>query len=91
MAYKTTGTKKLNVRTIGVAAGLPDGVIYSSAKNKGWSTRGGLELPQIITIVTEKRRQKNSVKVDKEEVKELREILIALKAIKDDTDINLFE
>lgn len=77
--------KKYKVSSIALATGLTQSTITSFACNRGWTTKGGLDLSQILAVLKGKRRDKGG-QPDAEEVEELREILTTIGAIESSED-----
>ena len=73
--------KRYKVTSISQATGLTVSTITSFANNRGWSTKGGLDLLQILVVLNGDRRKRGG-QADHQEVEELREILIRVGAIK---------
>lgn len=72
--------KKYKVSSISLATGLTVGTITSCANKRGWSTKGGLDLSQILAVLKGERRDRGG-QPDQREVEELKDILVTIGAI----------
>ena len=77
--------KKYKVTSISEATGLTVSTITSFANNRNWTTKGGLDLYQILAVLNGNRRSR-SPQTDQQEIDELREILTTIGAIEKDAD-----
>ena len=77
--------KKYKVSAISLATGLTVGTITSFANKRGWSTKGGLDLSQILAVIKGERRDRGG-QPDQKEVEELKDILVTIGAIESDAD-----
>lgn len=77
--------KRYKVTSISKATGLTVSTITSFANNRNWSTKGGLDLSQILAVLNGNRRTRGN-QDDQHEVEELKAILITIGAIEDEED-----
>lgn len=74
--------KKYSVAVISVVTGLSEDAIRGFFNNRGVTTKGGLDIEQILGLLKGNRRNRKKP-IDNAEVEELRDILKRIGAIKD--------